>query len=82
MFSSMFLNTVSNFTSLPEAPEIDTSHLSDIINLWNYSDSASEITSVFQNLFSRLPPYFLAYFALSFLFIVVGLLVHLINQVL
>lgn len=82
MGGSEVLEEIINYTTLPNAPTIDTSHISNILSLWNFSDSANEVTAVFQNLFSRLPPYFLAYFALSFLFIVVGLLVHLINQVL
>lgn len=76
------INQLTSGISLPSAPQINTDLLDNIINLWNFSDSAYEVTSVFQNLLSRLPPYFLAYFAISFLFIVIGLLAHLINQIL
>ena len=76
------IDTLAGGITLPSAPQIDTELLDNIINLWDFSDSAYEVTSVFQNLLSRLPPYFLAYFAISFLFIVIGLLAHLINQIL
>ena len=76
------INQITSGVNLPNAPDIDTSVISNILHLWNFSDSAYEVTSVFQNLLTRLPPYFLAYFALSFMFIVVGLLVHLVTKVL
>lgn len=76
------INQLIGNVSLPSSPDIDIEKIDNILSLWNFSDSAFEVTSVFQNLFARLPPYFLAYFAVSFMFIVIGLLAHLINQIL
>lgn len=65
---------------LPDAPELPS--LKHIFDLWTYSDSASEITAVFQNFFSRLPSFVLAFFALSFFFIVIPLIIRIISEVL
>lgn len=75
------ISSISNIP-LPESPDLPTNQWDNIINLWNFSDSAYEVTSVIQNILGRLPPYFLAYFAISFFFIVIALLAHLINQIL
>ena len=61
----------------PEIP--DFTH---ILNLWDYSDEATEITGFFNQLFSRLPPYFLAFFALCFFFIVIPLIVSMLEKIL
>lgn len=65
---------------LPEFPSIpDILH---ILNMWDYSVEASEVTSFFQQLFSRLPPYFVAFFSLIFLFIVIPLIIKLMSEIL
>lgn len=64
---------------LPSNPVIPS--FSHILDLWDYSDEAFEITHFFQALFSRLPPYFLAFFALMLLFMVVPLIVRLITEI-
>ena len=61
----------------PEIP--DFMH---ILNLWDYSDEATEITGFFNQLFSKLPPYFLAFFALCFFFIVIPLIVSMLEKIL
>ena len=66
--------------TLPEMPEIP--QFSHILELWDFSDEAMEVTHFFQALFSRLPPYFLAFFALMLLFMVVPLVVRLISEIL
>lgn len=67
---------------LPTAPDLPTETWANIVNFWDFSDYAFEVTSVIQNLLLRLPRYFLAYFAISFFFIVIGLLISLINHIL
>ena len=65
--------------NVPDFPDMpDWSH---ILSLWDYSDEALEITHFFQQLFSRLPPYFLAFFALSFFFIVVPIIIGLVKEI-
>lgn len=82
MIQETVIDAITNNISLPTAPEIDINKIESILGLWNFSDSAFEVTSVFQNILGRLPPYFLAYFALSLMFIVIGLLAHLISRIL
>ena len=65
-----------NIPDFPDMPD-----LSHILSLWDYSDEALEITHFFQQLFSRLPPYFLAFFALSFFFIVVPIIIGLVKEI-
>lgn len=76
------IDIISNSVNLPEAPEMPITQWNNIVSLWDFSDAAFEVTSVIQNILGRLPPYFLAYFAISFLFIVIGLLISLINHIL
>ena len=78
------LNLVTALSNieLPESPDLPTTQWDNIVSLWNFSSAANEVTSVIQNILGRLPPYFLAYFAISFFFIVIALLAHLINQIL
>ena len=64
---------------LPESPTLPS--WSHILSLWDYTDEAFEITHFFQQLFSRLPPYFLAFFALSFFFIVVPIIIGLVKEI-
>lgn len=82
LISDGITDIIGQSINLPEAPDLPTNTWSSILELWNFSDSAFEVTSIFQNLLGRLPPYFLAYFAISFLFLVVGLLISLINHIL
>lgn len=72
----MLLSTVT----LPEQPLIPS--FSHILELWDYTDEAFEVTHFFQALFSRLPPYFLAFFALCFVFIVAPLIIRLATEIL
>lgn len=64
-----------NLPSVPEIPSLD-----HILDLWEYSDDAEEVTLFFQQLFSRLPPYFLAFFALMLFFLVVPLIIRLVAE--
>lgn len=66
--------------TLPSMPEIP--QLGHILDLWDYSDQALEVTHFFQALFSRLPPYFLAFFALILFFAVVPLIIRLCTEIL
>lgn len=66
--------------SLPVMPELP--EFSHILDLWDYSDEAMEVTHFFQALFSRLPPYFLAFFALMLFFVVVPLVIRLCSEIL
>lgn len=82
MYFNVVTDILGNGIELPEAPEMPINTWQSIVSLWDFSDSAFEVTSVIQNILGRLPPYFLAYFAISFLFIVIGLLISLINHIL
>lgn len=66
--------------TMPITPDLPS--FSHILDLWDYSDEAMEITHFFQALFSRLPPYFLAFFALMLFFMVVPLAIRLITEIL
>lgn len=74
------MGTIEDFLSNLEWPDIP--NFMHILNLWDYSDQATEITGFFQQLFSRLPGYFLAFFALCFLFIVIPLIVSMLEKIL
>lgn len=64
---------------LPEMPTLpDVSH---ILDLWDYSGQASEVTGFFQAFLGRLPPYFLAFFALMLFFMVIPLIFRLISEI-
>lgn len=73
---------INDMVKVPEPPTIDTEKIGNILNLWQFSDQASEVTGFFQQLFSRLPPYFLAFFALCLLFVVVPLIIRLATEIL
>lgn len=71
---------IEHFLADLEWPEIP--NFMHILDLWNYSDQAGEVTGFFNQLFSRLPPYFLAFFALCFFFIVIPLIVSMLEKIL
>lgn len=72
----------SVLSSLPSAPELPTYQINHILELWDFKNQALEVTSFFQALFSRLPPYFLAFFALALMFVVVPLIIRVVTEIL
>lgn len=60
---------------------IDLPNLDHIIDLWQFSDDAMEVSSFFQALFTRLPAYFLAFFAISLCLLVVPLVFRLVSEI-
>ena len=73
------MGSLESFLAHWEWPEFpDFLH---VFALWDYTDEAFEVTGFFQQFFSHLPGYFLAFFALSFVFLVVPLIISMLEKI-